>query len=150
MLCLAQGHLDAEKEVFAGDGVVSLVRTGVVSPVSADVVRVGVDCVGKCMRQLEEAVLDVLVEAKCDGECPGVAGISGRAGMMERAWARAWCSPVSAGVVRSGKCMRQLEEAVLDVLVEAKCDGECPGVAGIGRRAGMFSGRGRGVPGERR
>ena len=41
----------------AGGGV------GVVSPVSASAVRGGVVCVGKSMRQLEEAVLEVLVEA---------------------------------------------------------------------------------------
>ena len=38
--------------------------------------------------------------------------------------------------------MRQLEEAVLDVLFEAKRNGECPGVAEIGRRAGIWSGKG--------
>ena len=32
--------------------------------------------------------------------------------------------------------MCQLEEAVLDVLFEAQRDGGCPGVVGIGRRAG--------------
>ena len=46
--------------------------------------------------------------------------------------------------------MRQLEEAVLDVLFEAKRNGECPGVAEISRRAGIFSGKGdtsKGEPG---
>ena len=91
---------------------------GVVSPVSVGVVRVGVVRVGKSMRQLEEAVLDVLVEAAGGGECPGVAEIGRRgAGVV---------SPVSAGVVRGGKSMGQLEQAVLEVLVEAKRNGECP------------------------
>ena len=36
--------------------------------------------------------------------------------------------------------MRQLEEAVLDVLFEARGGGECPGVVEIGRRAGSFGG----------
>ena len=49
-------------------------------------------------------------------------------------------SPVRAGVVRVGKSMGQLEEAVLDVLVEAKRNGECLGVAEISRRAGIWSG----------
>ena len=39
-------------------------------------------CLG--MRQLEEAVLEVLFEAKRNGECPGVAEISRTAGDMER------------------------------------------------------------------
>ncbi len=46
--------------------------------------------------------------------------------------------------------MLQLEEAVLDVLFEAQCNGECPGVAEISRRAGIFSGKGdtsKGEPG---
>ena len=38
--------------------------------------------------------------------------------------------------------MRQLEEAVLEVLFEANRNGECPGVAEISRRAGIFSGKG--------
>ena len=38
--------------------------------------------------------------------------------------------------------MRQLEEAVPDVLFEAEGNGECPGVAEISRRAGIFSGKG--------
>ena len=49
---------------------------------------------------------------------------------------------VRAGVVRVGKSMRQLEEAVLEVLVEAKRGVECPGVAEISRRAGIWSGKG--------
>ena len=46
--------------------------------------------------------------------------------------------------------MRQLEEAVLEVLVEAKRNGECPSVAEISRRAGIWSGKGdtsKGEPG---
>ena len=46
--------------------------------------------------------------------------------------------------------MRQLEEAVLDVLFEAKRNGECPSVAEISRRAGIWSGKGdtsKGGPG---
>ena len=48
--------------------------------------------------------------------------------------------------------MRQLEDAVLEFLFEAKRNGEGTGVAEISRRAGIWSGRGRGrgVPGERR
>ena len=38
--------------------------------------------------------------------------------------------------------MRQLEEAVLDVLFEAKRNGECPGVVEISRRAGIYSEKG--------
>ena len=57
---------------------------GVVSPVSAGVVCVGVVRVGKSMRQLEEAVLEVLVEAVGGGECAGVAEISRRAGIFGR------------------------------------------------------------------
>ena len=38
--------------------------------------------------------------------------------------------------------MRQIEEAVLNVLFEAKRNGECPGVVEISRRAGIFSGKG--------
>ena len=38
--------------------------------------------------------------------------------------------------------MRQLEEAVLDVLFEAQRNGEYPGVVEISRRAGLFGGRG--------
>ena len=38
--------------------------------------------------------------------------------------------------------MRQLEEAVLEVLFEAQRNGECPGVAEISRRAGLFGGKG--------
>ena len=101
-------------EVFAGAGVVV----------------VGMACLG--MRRLKEAVLEVLVEAVGGGECPGVAEISGRAGIRSGRGV----SPVSAGVVRSGKSMRQLEEAVLEVLVEAERNGECPGVAEISGRAG--------------
>jgi hypothetical protein len=44
--------------------------------------------------------------------------------------------------------MRQLEEAVLDVLLEAKRNGECPGVAEISRRAGIFGGKGDTSEGE--
>ena len=46
--------------------------------------------------------------------------------------------------------MRQLEDAVLDVLFEAKRNGECPSVAEISRRAGIYSGKGdtsKGEPG---
>ena len=50
-------------------------------------------------------------------------------------------SPVSAGVVRGGKSMRQFKEAVLEVLFEAVGGGECPGGAEISRRAGICSGR---------
>ena len=108
---LEERHLHGEEEVFAGDRVVVLglghrgegstgtlrehgggvagksgrsratrAGVGVVSPVSAGVVR-GVVRGGKSMRQLEEAVLQVLVEAERNGECPGVAEISGRAGI---------------------------------------------------------------------
>lgn len=46
--------------------------------------------------------------------------------------------------------MRQLEEAVLDVLFEAKRNGECLSVPEISRRAGIYSGKGdtsKGEPG---
>ena len=46
--------------------------------------------------------------------------------------------------------VRQLEEAVLDVLFEAKRNGECLGVPEISRRAGIYSGKGdtsKGEPG---
>ena len=46
--------------------------------------------------------------------------------------------------------MRQLEEAVLDVLVEAERNGECLSVPEISRRAGIYSGKGdtsKGEPG---
>ena len=35
--------------------------------------------------------------------------------------------------------VRQLEGAVLEVLVEVERNGECPGVAEISRRAGIWS-----------
>ena len=38
-----------------------------------------------------------------------------------------------------------LEEAVLDVLLEAKHEGDCIGAAEISRRAGIFRDRGRGI-----
>ena len=44
--------------------------------------------------------------------------------------------------------MRQLEEAVLEVLVEAQRNGECPGVVETSRRAGMFGGKGDAGMGE--
>ncbi len=44
--------------------------------------------------------------------------------------------------------MRQLEEAVLKVLFEAKRNGERPGVAEISRRAGICSGKGDASKGE--
>ena len=111
------------------------VGAGVVPPVSAGVVRVGVVRSGNSMCQLEEAVLEVLVEAVGEGECPGVAEISRRAGATPAGVGAGVVSPVSAGVVCVGKSMGQLEEAVLDVLVEA-VGGECPGVAGVSGRAG--------------
>ncbi len=117
---------------------------GVVSPVSAGVVRGGGVRGGKSMRQLEEAVLEVLVEAVGGGECPGVIEISRWAGIRSGRGV----SPVSASVVRSGKSMRQLEEAVLEVLVEAERNGECPGVAEISGRAGIWSGKGEASKGE--
>ena len=46
--------------------------------------------------------------------------------------------------------MRQLEEVVLEVLFEARRNGECPGVAEISRRAGIWSWKGdtsKGEPG---
>ena len=46
--------------------------------------------------------------------------------------------------------MRQLEEAVLDVLFEARRNGECLSVSEISRRAGLFIGKGdtsKGEPG---
>ena len=46
--------------------------------------------------------------------------------------------------------MRQLEEAVFDVLFEAVRNGECPGVAESSRRAGLSIGKGdtsKGEPG---
>ena len=46
--------------------------------------------------------------------------------------------------------MRQLEEAVLNVLFEAQRNGECPSVAETSRRAGIYSGKGdtsKGEPG---
>ena len=64
MLSVAEGHRDGEAKVFAGDGVVVL----------------GKACLG--MRQLEEAVLDVLSEAERNAECPDVAEISRRAGIF--------------------------------------------------------------------
>ena len=57
-------------------------------------------------------------------------------------------SSVRAGVVRGGKSMRQLVEAVLDVPFEAVGGGECPGVAEISRRAGIWSGKGDTSEGE--
>ena len=44
--------------------------------------------------------------------------------------------------------MRQLEEAVLDVLFEAVRNGECPGVAETSRPAGIFGGKGEAGKGE--
>ena len=192
-----------------------------VSPVSAGVVRVG-----KSMRQLEEVVLEVLVEVVGGGGWPGVAEISGRAGIWSgkgdagkgepggvarsiawgivlklfraglvrkcarspgrsryepaelavdrvRGMPQRFLGSASPGVVGGGvdnvvrrfvgaagpgvvvgevfagpgvvvvgkAClgMRRLEEVVLEVLVEAECDGECPGVAEISRRAGIWS-----------
>ncbi len=46
--------------------------------------------------------------------------------------------------------MRQLEEAILDVLFEAKRNGECLSVPEISRRAGIYGGKGdtsKGEPG---
>lgn len=63
-MCSAlRSAISTAKKVFVGDGVVV----------------VGQACLG--MRQLEEAVLDVLFEAKRNGECPGVAEISRQAGI---------------------------------------------------------------------
>ena len=44
--------------------------------------------------------------------------------------------------------MRQLAEAVLDVLFEARRDGERPGMVEISRRAGIFGGKGDAGKGE--
>ena len=42
----------------------------------------------------------------------------------------------------------QLEDAVIEVLFEAKRNGECPGVVEISRRAGIWSGKGEAGKGE--
>ena len=68
-----------------------------VSPVSVGVVCVGVVCVGKSMRQLEEAVLEVLVEAVGGGERPGVAEISRWAEMTAGKAIPAGASPAAWG-----------------------------------------------------
>ena len=44
--------------------------------------------------------------------------------------------------------MFHLEEAVLDVLLEAKHEGECIGLSEISRRAGIFRDRGEGIVSE--
>lgn len=45
--------------------------------------------------------------------------------------------------------MFHLEESVLDVLLEAKHEGDCIGGAEISRRAGIFRDRGEGIVSER-
>ena len=45
--------------------------------------------------------------------------------------------------------MFHLEEAILDILLEFKHEGECIGPAEISRRAGIFRDRGEGIVSER-
>lgn len=45
--------------------------------------------------------------------------------------------------------MFHLEEAILDVLLDAKHEGDCIGAAEIGKRTGIFRDRGEGIVGEK-
>ena len=42
-----------------------------------------------------------------------------------------------------------LEEAILDVLLDARHEGDCIGAAEIGKRTGIFRDRGEGIVGEK-